>query len=170
MRLLGVLFVGFVGMLVAGCGFRPLYGDSGARGDEIVRESFAGIAVEEPSDRLSQELRNHLIGNLTPRGLSDTPRYSLRFDLAEDIEGFAFRQDRAVTRERVKLDADIVLVDLETDEPVLQDHATAWAAYDVVQSDYANVISRRDATSRAADQLAERIVARLALYFRDESP
>jgi len=167
MRLLGLLIAG---VLVAGCGFRPLYGEGGGPGEEIVRESFAGITVEEPSDRLSQELRNHLIGTLTPRGLSDTPRYALRFELAEDIEGFAFRQDRAVTRERVKLDASIVLVDLETDEPVLRDHATAWAAYDIVQSDYANVVARRDATSRAADQLAERIVARLALYFHDESP
>lgn len=156
--------------LLAGCGFRPLYGEGGGEAEAVVRDSFAGIEVAEPVDRLSQELRNELVGALTPRGLSDSPRYSLRFQLEEEVEGFAFRRDRAVTRERVKLDAEIVLVDLETDEPILRDSASAWAAYDVVQSDFSNVTARRDARSRAADQLAERIVSRLALYFRDEAP
>jgi len=154
-------------ILLAGCGFRPLYGE---REDEAaVRESFAGIRVEEADNRLSQHLRNELIGVLSPRGLAVSPRYALDFELARDVEGFAFREDRAVTRERVKLDVQITLVDLEKNEPVLQDNASAWAGYDIVQSDFANVNSRRDAEQRAADQLSERIVSRLALYFSDET-
>jgi len=155
-------------LLLAGCGFSPLYG--GGDRDAAVQESFAGIRVDQADSRLSQHLRNQLIGVLSPRGVAESPRYELNFDLARDVEGFAFREDRAVTRERVKLDAEITLVDLKKGEPVLQESASAWAAYDIVQSDFANVNSRRDAEKRAADQLSERIVSRLALYFRDESP
>lgn len=151
-----------------GCGFTPLYGDRPAR--PALEQTFAGIDVAPIDDRIGQQLRNRLIGHLSPRGLAPTPRYGLTVDLAEEIEGYGFRSDRAVTRERLRLSAVYRLVDLEEGALLVEETARANSFYDVVQSDFAAVVARRDARERASAQISDSIVARLALYFRHEAP
>ncbi len=152
---------------LAACGFQPLYGDRGtgsANGDLV--SQFASIEIMDARDREGQQLRNRLISRLTPRGVEGTPRYQLQFSLSEDVEGYAFRQDRAVTRERLQVTSQMVLVDLSNGKPVLEKENNAWVAYDIVQSDYATVAARRDARLRATDQLADRMMSALSQYFR----
>ncbi|GER01561.1 twin-arginine translocation pathway signal protein [Iodidimonas gelatinilytica] len=163
--------------LLAGCGFQPIYGTNGpAAGTgagtafEDLTEAFAGIDVAPMRDRVGQKLRNDLVSTLTPRGEAGTPRYSLQMELKERFEGYAFREDRAITRQRLQLDARMVLVDLESGEIALSDDLSAWMAYDVVQSDFANLSAERDARDRAAAQLVDKVVARLARYFRRDAP
>lgn len=154
-------------LILAACGFQPLYGDraTGAVGGDLVSH-FSSIEIMDARDRDGQQLRNRLISRLTPRGVKGTPRYQLQFRLSEDIEGYAFRQDRAVTRERLQVTSHMVLVDLSSGAPVLEKENTAWVSYDIVQSDYATVAARRDARARATDQLADRMTSALSHYFR----
>ncbi len=155
---------------LAGCGFTPLYApthDATARaGSGDVAATLATIAIAPGETRLDQVVRNRLIAALTPRGYPGDPRYRLEFALAEQVEGFAFRPDRAVTRERIEIRAHFVLVDAASEKTVVEGDSTAWSSYDVVQSDFANISAQRDARRRAANVLADRIAARLARYFR----
>ncbi len=157
-------------LALAGCGFAPLYGPArketpqAASGD--VAQVLATIAVAPGDTRLAQVVRNRLVGALTPRGYPADPRYRLSFALEEQVEGFAFRPDRAVTRERIEVRAHYVLVDAASEERILEGDSTASSSYDVVQSDFANISAQRDARRRAADVVADRIAARLARYFR----
>jgi hypothetical protein len=48
---------------------------------------------------------------------------------------------------------------------VLKGHTLAISAFNVVRSDYANLISERDAVGRAARSLADGIQSRIAVYF-----
>ncbi len=155
---------------LAGCGFAPLYAppqDGTPRGGaRDVADVLATIAITPGETRLAQVLRNRLVAALTPRGYPAEPRYRLEFTLAEQVEGFAFRPDRAVTRERIEIRAHYVLLDATSETRILEGDSTAWSSYDVVQSDFANISAQRDARRRAADVLADRIAARLARYFR----
>lgn len=155
-------------LFLGACGFKPLYGTNGASmasGDLL--EQFSAIDIADVRDRQDQQLRNRLINRLTPRGTKDKVRYQLQFKMSEDIEGYGFRQDRAVTRERLQLKAQMVLIDMETGEPILEKDNNAWVAYDVVQSDFATVSAQRDARLRATDILADKMVADLSRYFRN---
>ncbi|GAK34855.1 twin-arginine translocation pathway signal protein [Iodidimonas nitroreducens] len=160
-------------LLLAGCGFSPIYAPQPAGESESYQDlasQFAMIEVAQPGDRLGQQVRNRLIGMLSPRGTPDVPRYGLRVDLDEKLEGFAFRQDRAITRQKLQLDAMITLVDLQTGDVAVADDLSAWMTYDVVQSDFANLSAQRDARERTANQIVDRIVARLARHFRQKDP
>lgn len=169
-----IRFIGlFLLMALSGCGFQPLYGDggrpAGARGDEGLADVFQTVEILETPDRLGQSVRNQLIGALTPRGMKGSPRFALELRIEETLEGYAFRADRAITRQRLELVAHYRLIDLSRNEPVLEDRSEAWTAYDVVQSDFANVSAQRDAEERVTARISERIVSRLARHLRDSN-
>ncbi|GAB4572664.1 MAG: LPS assembly lipoprotein LptE [Rhodothalassiaceae bacterium] len=153
--------------LLSGCGFRPLYGTTNAVGADgrTLPDMLAHIEVRETADRLGQAVRNELIGVLTPRGLAGAPRYALELSVDETLDGYAFRGDRAITRQRLTLEAKWRLVDLARGEPVLEETSEAWTAYDVVQSDFANLSAQGSAEVEATARLAERILSRIASHF-----
>lgn len=154
-------------LLLAACGFEPVYGERPTRLGGSMSEAMRSIEIVQVREREGQVLRNRLIDALTPRGPVAAPRYALDVELDEDVEGFAFRPDRAVTRERVEVRARMVLTDHETGAAEIDETLSVWTSYDIVQSDFANIAAQRDARARAAEQLADRIVARIALYLRE---
>lgn len=150
-------------MTLAGCGFSPMYGADRAGGPRPAA-ALADIAIEPGADELSQELGDRLARGIAHGGAGGGV-YALRLDASENIDGFAFRDDRAVTRERVQIEVDMTLVEAATGRVLLTERMSGGSSYDIVQSDFANVATRRDARERAADQLVDRIAARLARYF-----
>ena len=95
---------------------------------------------------------------------SDAPRYRLEIQLDDDITGFGIRSDDAVTRERRSLRARYRLVDAARGTVLLDATAGADSGVDVVSSEYATVAAEQTALERLAVELADRIVARVALY------
>lgn len=146
-----------VPLLLTACGFKPLYGTPDPSGPKL----RTAVQVAPIPDRLGQEVRNELINRLTPRGVA-RPAYELQVVLSEDIEGYGFQPDREVTRERLRLIADYRLVPLSEEQPVLTGQARALVSYDVVQSDFAALVTREEAAREAADILVADIVARIA--------
>ena len=69
-----------------------------------------------------------------------------------------------MTRERRTLRARYQLVRASTGEVVLDATAGSDAGIDVVSSEYATVAAEQTAAERLADDVADQIVARLALY------
>lgn len=150
-------------MTIAGCGFSPMHGTD-RDGQPRPAAALADIAIEPGADDLSQELGDRLARSIASGGAAGGG-YALRLDASENIAGFAFRDDRAVTRERVQIKVDMTLVEAATGRVLLTEEMSGGSSYDIVQSDFANVATRRDARERAADQLADRVAARLARYF-----
>lgn len=69
-----------------------------------------------------------------------------------------------MTRERRTLRARYQLVSASTGQVVLDATAGSDAGIDVVSSEYATVAAEQTAAERLADDVADQIVARLALY------
>ena len=150
-------------LTVAGCGFQPVY-KGGARGGTVPQ--MAAISVAPIDDRLGQVVRNHLLDLLTPKGAPARPLYRLEVKLRETKDGLALEQDESVTRFNLTLHAAFEMNDLRTDRKILEGATRAIAAYNVVRSDYANLIAERDARSRSSKEVAQEIKARIAVYFR----
>jgi LPS-assembly lipoprotein len=85
-------------------------------------------------------------------------------ELDDQIVGFGVRSDDVVTRERRTLRARYRLVDASVGTVLLDATAGSDAGVDVVSSEYAVVAAEQTALERLSKELADQIVARLALY------
>lgn len=162
-RALALLVGGAVaGLAPAACGFRPLHKPQNGKGG-ITDLSF--VKVDRIEDRAGQLVRNELLEWLNPRRLDVRPVYLLQVDLSESKEGLAFQKDDSVTRYNLRLGGSFRLHDQRVGSVVLEGLTRSTAAYNVVQSDYANLIAERDARMRAARNVAQDIATRLSIYF-----
>ncbi|MFW2850968.1 LPS assembly lipoprotein LptE [Sphingomonas sp. TX0543] len=152
-------------LLLAGCGLRPLYtaGGSGPVANVLGQVDVAPIDGK-PGWLVANALRDRLSA-----GGSQTARYRLDVKLDDKIVGLAVRSDNSVTRERRTLRARYQLVELDTGTVVLDATAGSDAGIDVVTSEYATIAAEASALERLSDIVADQIVARVALYARNET-
>ena len=159
MRLLAPLALG-AALALGGCGLHPLYagGDKG-----VVANTLSMIEVGPIAGQSGWLMRNALNDRLAAMG-KGAPRYLLKVQLDDQIEGLGVRADDTVTRERRTLRARYQLVDLANGTVLLDATAGSDAGIDVVSSEYATIAAENSALERLSDIVADEIVARVALY------
>jgi LPS-assembly lipoprotein len=144
-----------LGLMLAlgGCGLHPLY-QGGSNG---------GIEVGPISGQSGWLVRDALAQRLGRAG--DAPnRYRLDVVLDDQITGFGIRSNNTVTRERRTLRARYKLVDLSSQQVLLDQTAGSDVGIDVVTSEYAVIAAEQTALERLSSAIADQIVARVALY------
>ena len=146
-------------LLLGACGLRPLYG-GGA--DGAVAQTLQSVAVGPIEGRAGWLVRTALQDRLG--GDAASPRYRLEVVLDDAISGFGIRRDDSVTRERRTLRARYRLVEAGAGTVVLDATAGSDAGIDVVSSEYATVAAEQTALERLSKEIADQIVARVALY------
>ena len=150
---------------LAGCTVQPLYGNStpGAPG-QTVRADLASVAVAPVSERVSQQVRNHLIFLLSGgAGEPATPQYTVRLSVSVADAAAASIQvgrDDEPTASLVTVTARYVLAD-SSGATIGQGSRSAQAPYDVSAQQFAALRASRDAQNRAAREAAE--LVRLAI-------
>ena len=143
----------------AGCGFRPLYGETTGSS----AETLAAIRIDLIADRSGQVMRNMLLERLTPTGPPSHPAYALSVALTESKRELALRKDETATRANLTITASFVLRALRDPQfGMFSGAATSTNSYNVLQSDYATLGSESDARERALRQLSEEIRIRIA--------
>jgi len=166
------LILAVAAMLLAACGFEPMYGartGSLATAEELSMVELAPILDRERQPyRLGLQMQNALSARLYPSGVA-SPRYRLEVVVDRELQGFGFRSDEAVTRYGLRLIASYRLIDLATDQVALAETARVYNSFDVAQSDFATQMAERDMEERLTRELSERIASRLSLHFRDKA-
>ena len=147
-------------LLLSSCGLQPLY-SGGSQG--AVAQALAGVEVAPIPGRGGWLVQNALKDRFAalPGGSS---RYRLVVELDDKIEGFGIRRDDAITRERRTLRARYQLTEAGTGAVLLDATAGSDAGIDVVRSEYATIAAENTALERLSQEVADQIVARLALY------
>ena len=176
MRTIATLAATCVALLLAGCGFHPLYAVPGAAHGSM-RASLGSIYVEPVPDRLGYELRNSLIDLLDARADSGGASYRLHVTVSLKSEAVGVQSQvvgtitqTAITRYNDALTVEYELIDLKTDTAVTRGTETGLSAYNVLSSPYATLAVQQDANKRAADDVADRIRVALAVYFAQKPP
>jgi LPS-assembly lipoprotein len=146
--------------MLGGCGLRPLYGGGG---NGRVAQALKGVTVAPIPGRAGWLVRNSLEDHLGSAGGNGAP-YRLEVELDDRVEGFGTRADNTITRERRTLRARYRLVDAALGTVLLDATAGSDAGVDVVSSEYATVAAEQTALERLAKEVADQIVARVALY------
>ncbi len=146
---------------LAGCGLHPLY-EGGTHG--AVAQKLAQIEIEPIGGQSGWLMHNALTDRIGATG-HDTPRYKLIVELDDKIVGLGIRSDNTVTRERRTLRARVRLVTADTEGTTLLDaSAGSDAGIDVVSSDYATVAAEQTALENLTQDVADQIVARVAVF------
>ncbi|MBO0749753.1 MAG: hypothetical protein J2O44_04900 [Porphyrobacter sp.] len=150
-------------LALSGCGLQPMYAGGG---HGPVAQGLAAVEVPPIQGKAGWLMRNALNDRLGQAGTHGTPRYRLDVVLDDKLEGLGLISDDTVGRERRTLRARYQLVDLSNGNIVLDATAGSDAGIDVVSSEYATIAAEDTALENLSTEVADRIVARLALVLR----
>ena len=150
--------------LRSGCGLAPRYAGGGSG---MVAQSLAAIEVAPIEGRAGWLVRSALEERLGAAGQANT-RYRMDVRLDDQLEGLAVLRDDTISRERRTLRARYQLVDLATGEIVLDATDGSDAGIDVVSSEYAVIAAEQTALQNLSQDLAQRMVTRVALALREQ--
>lgn len=146
--------------MTAGCGFTPLYGESG------VTPSLSAISVVAPQGRTAYLIRESLDDAFLHD--SDTPaKYRLSYTLKEQRYPRGLRSDNVASRYELHVDVNYTLTEIETGKALKTGAQSVVVTYDSADQPYAGVAAQEDGERRAAEQAAQRIRIDLATYFAD---
>lgn len=154
-------------LALPGCGLRPLYAGGGTG---PVARVLGAVEIAPIAGRSGWLVRTALEDRLARGQPKTPPRYRLEVELQDRITGLGLRSDNAATRERRSLRARYRLVDADRGMVVLDATAGSDAGIDVVSSEYATVAAESTALERLSEEVADQIVARLALYAERSKP
>ena len=155
-------------LLLAGCGFHPLYGSNG---DSHLVAMLSTVYVEPIPDRVGYQLRNDLLDLFNATGQAEGAAYRLKLSLVETEEVVGLQTNTAITRYNYILKAHYQLIPQGSADPTKMGDVTTLTAYDVAAAPflYATVTAERDAKDRATNDIAELIRTELAVYLRSAS-
>lgn len=162
MRRASTILLACAVLLLAGCGYRPLYGTSSVE-PAGVSASLSAVAVPEASDRVGQLIRNDLLPAMGDG--SGAERYTLRLTPTLRKTGIIQQPQPSVTRQAIHLSVNFDLVDRGNGETVHSGKTFSQASYDVVRQPFADMQAETNATERAAHEVAADIRTRIAAYF-----
>lgn len=149
---------------LVGCGFQPLYANRSY--SRSVPAQFAQIDITRIDGRSGHHLRNYLIDRMSARGGNYKKQYRLDILLNDRKDGLAIRTDEAVTRFNYRLFSTVRLVRISDQSVLFETGLRATSAFNVVDSEFATLSAERDAEDRAARDLSDEIITRLAIYFQ----
>lgn len=148
-------------LVLAGCGYRPMYGSSAT--SPGVAGSLSSISIAEPDDRTGQLIRNELISSMqTGRG-EDKYMLNLTTTLADN--GVILDKQPSVGRQAILITTKYELIDRSNGKVLTKGTTFARVPYDVVRQPFADLQAQKDATERAAREVGADIRTRLAAYF-----
>jgi len=158
----GLFAAGLAVMLLAGCGFRPMYGTDAS--GVAISQQLNRIAVSIISNRDGQILRNLLIDRFYLAGEPDKPLYRLDLVLHRTLAGLNVQKDATATRQLLILSADYRLWDIAAEKYVFEGNSRSSATHSLYSSEYASIAAEEGAVRSGLNQLSETIVNRLGAF------
>lgn len=150
-------------LVLAACGFTPLYGP------QTVTKGLGAIEVVAPDGRAGYLLREQLDDALA-RDVNVLPAYKLTYTVNETRYARGVRVDNVANRYELRLTAYWTLADTKTGRPVRTGSTYATATYDSADQPYAAIAAQQDGQERAAAEVARKIQLELAAWFAGKAP
>ena len=162
MQISRLLVCAVVAVMVSACGYKPLY-QSGGDGGGVVAE-LRGIAIQEPTDRVGQLVRNKLLSSMRPAGTAGEDRFKL---VLVPVVAKTLVVDQArpgIQRWRLRLNVSYRLVDIGSGKDINAGKTFSAVSYDYVHEPIADIQAESNALSRAAGEVGSDIHTRLAAF------
>lgn len=157
--------LGLVLMSLTACGFKPIYSRSPSG---TAAHQMAGVEIEPIKDRSGQILHNHLLDLMTPRGRPAKPIYSLSAEIRDSVQELGVRKNAFSTRSNLTMTVSYKLVDKRTGKIALSGSTRVTNSFDLLDSQYAAIVSEREARKNTLKQAAQNIRTRIAVYLQSQ--
>jgi LPS-assembly lipoprotein len=151
-------------LLLASCGFSPLYGNTGDSVQTQLDEVSVGLIPDRPGQLLRQSLQNQL----QAAGRQTQERYILSVSYSIAQQGIGVQPDTSTTRNRFIATANWSLSPIGSPTtPLTQGAATTEDALNIIdQQIFATELETNTINQQLADEIATQISTQLAAYFK----
>lgn len=136
-------------------------------GNGGVARALSDVSVSAIEGQSGWLVRNALADRLGAGKQMAGTRYRLDIRLDDRVEGLGQLSNDTITRERRTLRARYQLVDLQSNDVLLDATAGSDAGFDVVNSEYAVIAAEQTALENLAQEVADQIVTRVSVRLRD---
>lgn len=142
-------------LLLSACGFSPMYGQAGGS------PAIGPVYVDEIEGKAGHVLKTELDRILAVEN-DGSPPMNLHITLLEQVTPLGLRRDESATRAEIRLTANYVLTP-PNGGPVMRGSVFTVTTYDIPTAAFGEISAQDDARERAAETMAERFRAELAL-------
>ncbi|MCP4386406.1 MAG: hypothetical protein GY798_34195 [Hyphomicrobiales bacterium] len=154
------LVVGLLAWALAACTVQPLYGP--AAGGGRVQSTLTRIVVAPVKDRVSQQVRNDVIFQLTGGKAIGDPLYKMKLTVTSREIGLGITAIDSSPVFSVQVAATYVVTELSSGAELVRSTARTSASYNRTNQAFANTRAKIDAEDRAAAEAAKLIATRVA--------
>lgn len=158
------LIVVGLAMLLTACGFSPMYAPPGGG------PAIGPVTVELIEGKAGHVLKTELDRILAVENTGGTPAM-LQITLQEQVIPLGIRRDESATRAELRLTANYILTPAQPGATVIRGSVFTVVNYDIPTAAFGEIAAQDDARERAAETMAQRFRAELALRMaqaRDE--
>ncbi len=150
---------------LCGCGFTPLYGDSGSTS---VAQKLDLVAVSNIPERTGQMLRLSLETQLHTNGQPAAELYALNVTYSIGVNAVGTQEDTSATRNRFIAAAHWSLTPIGNPAaPLTTGYATTQNAANIIDQQYFALALETDTVDQQlADTVAAQITTQVAAYFK----
>ncbi len=164
-QLVAIALAAVLSLALAGCGYRPLYGNVGGSNNGTVVQKLADISIEEQPTRAGQIVRNELISAMGGGG----SHYILKMVLNENNFAVASIKGTLVKRNRYSINIGYQLIDTSTGKQVTGGRSFSSNDYDEIREPVADMQALESARERAAREVAQDLRIRLSAFFASKN-
>ena len=154
---------------LSACGFKPMYGQNAAGGAELA-QLMANISIDPVrsqsgrQERLSQLIENNLRDRISPLNATGETSYILKTNYEVIEQGYGIREDESVTLINLRLILAFQLIDIDSDDAIMDGTARAIVTFDLVQSDLSNMTARQTSLERLAEEASNQVITRVGTF------
>ena len=152
-----------LGIALAGCGFKPLYGTTSAH--STVAADLASVRIAPVRSRIGQLIRNDLISTMRTRTADAPGRYRLEIVPEESESDMFVQEDSSVNRRSYSLRVNYSLYESGGNRLMDDGRVFSIISYDRVKSEFANIRALKTTKEQASRVAADDIRTALAAYF-----
>lgn len=145
-------------LLVAACGFSPMYAPPGGG------NAIGPVQIAEIEGKAGHVLRTELVRILAVEN-DGSPPMNLEITITEQVTPLGIRRDESATRAELRLTANYILTPApeQTNARVMRGSVFTVVNYDIPTAAFGEISAQDDARERAAETMAQRFRAELAL-------
>jgi len=149
------VLIATLALLLGACGFQPMYAPVGGG------PAIGPVQVGEIEGKAGHVLRTELDRILAVENSGGEPA-RLEITLSEQVTPLGLRRDESATRAELRIIANYVLTPPHNAE-VMRGSVVTTANYDIPTAAFGEIAAQDDARERAAESMAQRFRAELAL-------
>jgi LPS-assembly lipoprotein len=148
---------------LGGCGFTPLYAQTGLSG------GLTHIQVVAPKGRVGYLLREDLDDQLG-NAKGEAPRYRLEMVLNQVRQAHGLTANATAQRYELDLTVIYTLIDLSSGKVATTGQVISNVSYDSTVQPYAGIAARQDTQDRLAQDAAQKIEVQIAAWMAGRPP